>query len=63
MSESVSGRHGSWRSVFGAPIIVGILSLGGLLSALLLGDIGKYLSWIALAVPLVIAARAWIRRP
>jgi hypothetical protein len=63
MSKMSSSRAGHWRSVFGAPIVIGILSLGGLLSALLLGEVGKYLSWVALAVPLIIAVRAYIRRP
>lgn len=55
-------RPATWRRVFGAPIVIGILSLAGLLSALLLGDFGKYFSWVALAVPLVIAARAYVRK-
>jgi hypothetical protein len=55
-------RQATWRSVFGAPIVIGVLSIAGLLSALLLGEFGKYFSWVALAVPLVIAARAYVRK-
>jgi hypothetical protein len=53
----------NWRRVFGAPIVVGVLSLAGLLSALLLGDPGRWFSWFALALPVAIAARAWLKRP
>jgi hypothetical protein len=63
MADPSPSRAGTWRSVFGAPIVIGVLSLGGLLSALLLGDIGKYLSWVALAVPVAIAVRAYVRKP
>ncbi|CAN5128289.1 hypothetical protein BH11PSE4_BH11PSE4_24000 [soil metagenome] len=51
-----------WLGVYGAPILVGALSLGGLLSALLLGESGRYFAWAALAVPLAIAAWAYVRR-
>jgi hypothetical protein len=62
MAERWSHHRATWRSVFGAPIIIGVLSIGGLLSALLLGEIGKYFSWVALAVPVLIAAWAYARR-
>lgn len=63
MGETSYPRAGTWRRVFGVPIVIGILSLCGLLSALLLGEVGKYLSWIALALPLAIAVRAYVRKP
>jgi hypothetical protein len=49
----------AWLRVFGAPIVIGVLSLAGLLSALLAGDIGRYFSWFALGVPLAIAGWAY----
>jgi len=52
----------TWWRVFGAPIVIGILSLAGLLSALLAGDFGRYFSWFALGVPLAIAAWAYLRK-
>ncbi|KIZ35957.1 MULTISPECIES: hypothetical protein [Rhodopseudomonas] len=60
----MTGRLGpapGWRRVYGAPLVIGALSLFGLLSALLLGDVGRVLSWFALALPLAICVRAWLR--
>ncbi|MBR0695014.1 hypothetical protein [Bradyrhizobium lablabi] len=54
-------RPPRWIRVFGAPIVVGGLSLSGLLAALLLGDFGRYFSWPTIAVPVVIVAWAWLR--
>jgi hypothetical protein len=61
MSEAPQHRASWWR-VFGAPIVIGVLSLAGLLSALLAGDPGRYFAWFALGVPLAIAARAYARK-
>lgn len=61
MSE-VRERRATWWRVFGAPIAVGVLSLAGLLSALLAGDPGRYFAWFALGVPLAIAAWAYCRK-
>jgi hypothetical protein len=51
----------NWRTVFGMPIIIGLLSLSGLLSALLF-ESGRSLSWIAVGFPIIIAAWVFIRR-
>jgi hypothetical protein len=51
----------NWRSVFGIPIIIGLLSLCGLLSALLF-ESGRYFSWIAVGSPIVLAAWVFVRR-
>jgi uncharacterized membrane protein YgdD (TMEM256/DUF423 family) len=50
----------NWRTVFGTPIIVGLLSLSGLLSALLFQS-GRYFSWIAVGSPVILAAWLFIR--
>ena len=50
-----------WTGVFGAPLIVGALSLAGLLAALLAGDFGRYFSWIAVALPVAIVTIVWLR--
>jgi hypothetical protein len=55
-------KQGNWQRVYGAPIAIGALSLGGLLSALLMGDVGRWLSWFALALPVAIAAWAWMKK-
>jgi hypothetical protein len=54
--------QGHWLRVFGAPIVIGALSLAGLLSALLAGDVGRWFSWIALALPLAVSAWVWLRK-
>jgi hypothetical protein len=50
-----------WSSVYGAPIVIAVSSLTGLLSALLLGDFGRYLSWIAVGLPVLVCVRSWLR--
>ena len=56
------GRAPNWRSVFGAPLIFGVASLAGLLAALLLGEIGRYLSWLAVGAPVIVVAWLVARR-
>jgi hypothetical protein len=51
----------NWRTVFGMPMIIGLLSLSGLLSALLF-ESGRYFSWIAVGSPIVLAAWFFVRR-
>ncbi|WGR92729.1 hypothetical protein MTX26_22430 [Bradyrhizobium sp. ISRA443] len=58
---SSSGRSQGWIAVFGAPIVLGVLSLAGLLAALLFGDVGRYLSWLAVGAPVPVIAWAWLR--
>ena len=58
------GRAPNWRSVFAVPLIIGLASAGGLLAALLLGEIGRYFAWLAVGSPIV--AVTWLlarRRP
>jgi hypothetical protein len=50
-----------WLAVFGLPIVVGVVSAAGLLSALLLGASGRIFSWFALGLPLAIAVFAYWR--
>jgi hypothetical protein len=52
------GRAPNWQSVFGAPLLIGLASLAGLLAALLYGEIGRYLSWFAVGSPIL--AVAWL---
>jgi hypothetical protein len=46
----------NWRTVFGLPIVIGLLSLAGLISALLFGELGRYFSWIAVGSPIILLA-------
>jgi hypothetical protein len=52
----------NWRTVFGVPIIISLLSLTGLLSALLFGEIGRYFSWMAVGSPVILTAWLFVRR-
>jgi hypothetical protein len=52
---------GSWVSVYGVPALIAALSLAGLLSALLLGDLGRTFSWIAVGLPVLIVFAALVR--
>jgi hypothetical protein len=56
------GRAPSWRTVFGVPLMIGLASLAGLLAALLLGDIGRYVSWPAVGSPVIVVAWLLARR-
>jgi amino acid transporter len=54
-------RSPRWLGVFGAPILVAALTLTGLLAALMLGAFGRYLSWVTVAVPVIICLWTWLR--
>lgn len=56
MSGAGEPRSISWFGVFGGPIIIGVLSLAGLSSALLLGDVGRVFSWMAVGCPIAVSA-------
>ncbi len=47
-------RHSNWRTVFGAPILIGAISLAGLLAALLFAGPGRYFSWPAVGLPVFV---------
>ncbi len=51
------------RRIFEVPLLLAILTVAGLVLALFGDDLWDALSWVTLAVPLVVAAWAiWIRR-
>jgi hypothetical protein len=54
----MKARSVDWR----APIVLGVLTASGLLSALVSDGIGDAWSWFALAAPLAVAARCVWRR-
>ncbi|WGS18184.1 MULTISPECIES: hypothetical protein [unclassified Bradyrhizobium] len=58
---SSSGRSQGWIAVFCVPIVLGLLSMAGLLAALLFGDVGRYLSWLAVGAPVLVIAWTWLR--
>jgi hypothetical protein len=57
-----SRSSGNWRTVYGGPLLLGVLSGAGLLSALLSESPGRYFSWLALGAPVVLTAWFFARR-
>jgi hypothetical protein len=52
----------TWLNVFGMPIIIGLVSLAGLMAALLLGQVARYFSWIAVGLPVILVVWRVARR-
>ena len=52
-----SRSRGNWRTVYGGPLLLGVLSVAGLLAALLFEGAGRYFSWIGVGAP--VAVTAW----
>lgn len=57
----MSGRRG-WLGLWAAPLMLVALTLFGLASALLGDGVWDVLSWITLAVPLLVCAGFGLRR-
>jgi hypothetical protein len=57
-----SRSSGNWWTVYGGPLLIGVLSTAGLLSALLYEGPGRYLSWVALGAPVALTAWFYVRR-
>jgi hypothetical protein len=45
-----SRSSSNWRAVYGGPLVLGALSIAGLLAALLSEGAGRYFSWISVGV-------------
>jgi hypothetical protein len=54
-------RGATMRRVFGIPLLLGLLSAVGLLSALLGDDLWDALSWLTLGLPLAVILWFWGR--
>ncbi len=52
----------SLRQVFAAPLAIAMLSIVGLISALVGDDLWDVLSWLTLAVPVAVILYCWLRR-
>jgi hypothetical protein len=57
-----SRSSGNWRAVYGGPLLIGVLSVAGLLTALLSEGAGRYFSWIAVGAPVALTAWFFARR-
>lgn len=62
MTNKPNSRARSLRAVFAAPLVMCVLSLIGLVSALTGDGLADWLSWAALAVPVLAVAWAMRRR-
>lgn len=60
MKRSVLATRRSALRVFAIPLLLGLLSVVGLLSALLGDNVWDALSWFALGVPCAVIARFWL---
>lgn len=57
-----SRSSGNWWAVYGGPLLLGVLSVAGLLTALLSEGAGRYFSRIAVGAPVVVTAWFFARR-
>ena len=53
-------RRGLWM-IFRWPLVLGVLSLFGLLSALVGDEVYDLLSWLSLGIPLMLLGVVWLR--
>jgi hypothetical protein len=57
-----SRSSGNWRTVYGGPLLIAVLSVAGLLTALLSEGAGRYFSWIAVGAPVALTGWFFARR-
>ena len=57
-----SRSSGNGWTVYGGPLLIGVLSVAGLLTALLSEGAGRYFSWLALGAPVALAVWFFVRR-
>lgn len=62
MTTKPKNRDRSLWTVFAAPLAIGIMSLIGLVAALAGDGPANWLSWVTLAVPVLVVAWAMRRR-
>jgi hypothetical protein len=61
-AERKSRSSGNGWSVYGGPLLLGLLSVAGLMTALLSEGAGRYFSWIAVGAPVLVTAWFFARR-
>jgi hypothetical protein len=61
-AERKSRSSGNGWSVYGGPLLLGLLSVAGLLTALMSEGAGRYFSWIAVGAPVLVTAWFFVRR-
>jgi hypothetical protein len=50
--------HSNWQRVFAAPLCLAAASGLGFIAAFLWGDIGRYVCWLGIGLPLIVIA--WV---
>lgn len=60
-ASAAEPRPGTFRRLWLWPVVIGLASLVGLLSALVGDGVWDALSWVTLGIPVVIAVVAWRR--
>jgi hypothetical protein len=61
-AERKSRSSGNGWTVYGGPLLLGLLSVAGLFTALLSDGAGRYFSWIGLGAPVALTAWFFARR-
>jgi hypothetical protein len=61
-AERKPRSSGNGWSVYGSPLLLGLLSVAGLLTALMSEGAGRYFSWIAVGAPVLVTAWFFARR-
>lgn len=57
-----SDRPRLWIRVFAAPIVLAVVTITGLLAALLWGEFGQYVAWVTVGAPVFIVIWILLRR-
>ena len=57
-----SRSSGNGWTVYGGPLLLGLLSVAGLSTALLSDGAGRYFSWIGVGAPIILTAWFFARR-
>jgi hypothetical protein len=58
----MSARRGDLARVFAIPLLLAALTTLGLLAALLIEPLGRYVAWLTLGLPIVVVAWSWRRK-
>jgi hypothetical protein len=62
VTHGSSERARLWIRVFAAPVLLAAATITGLLAALLLGKVGRYVAWVTVGAPVMVVVWVWVRR-
>jgi len=52
-------KHNAWIRLWGKPLLIALLSIAGLITALVGDGFWDIFSWVALALPVIIIVRSY----